>query len=81
MNTLPEKTIQAFLDHGKVKNAFTCDASDAVEIDRSLEKNFNIETEAIGDTLREQGVQAFETAFDELLQSIETKAKKLCGKI
>lgn len=80
VNTLPEKTINAFLDHGIVKEAFNKDnVNDAMDFIRTL-RDSGIDVNKICDKLLADGVAAFEKAFDSLLKSIETKAKSLCAK-
>ncbi len=80
VNTLPEKTINAFLDHGVIEEAFTTgDISDAKDIVRSL-NNFKIDVNVICQQLLADGVLAFEKAFDTLLSTIDSKAKTLCTK-
>ncbi len=76
VNTLPEKTLNAFCDHGKVGEAFEADATEATEIIASL-KAWDIDTDAICQDLLDQGVKAFEDAFDQLFASIEDKVKVL----
>ena len=80
VNTLPEKTINAFLDHGVVEEAFTFDdIGDARDIIRGL-KDFKIDIDVICRQLLSDGVLAFEKSFDALLGTIESKAKSLCAK-
>ena len=79
VNTLPEKTIRAFLDHGTVKEAITNDVGDAVKIIQSL-GSFGIDINKACDKLLIDGVLAFEKSFEALINSIETKARSLCAK-
>ncbi len=79
VNTVPEKTLNAFLDHGEVKEALTGDAKEAQDIFIALE-NQGIVIDDVCLKLLNDGVIAFEKAFEQLLASIETKAGKLCVK-
>ena len=79
VNTLPEKTINAFLDHGVVKEALTNNIRDAQETFKAL-NGFGIDTNKICEELLTDGVSAFEKSFDALLNTIETKARTLCAK-
>lgn len=77
VNTLPEKTLHAFLDHGTVQPAFT-DRShqEALKVIESL-KALGIDVNAVCAELLDKGVAAFDEAFKELSDSIEKKAAEL----
>lgn len=79
VNTLPEDTIQAFLDHGAVKEALTGDVGDAREVISAL-KDAGIDIDDVCDKLLQKGVAAFEKSFDTLLASIESKKEILLKK-
>ena len=76
VNTIPEPTLNAFLDHGKVKDAFHYDASEAESIIQTL-KDEGILINQICAKLLDEGLVAFDKAFETLLQSIEKKAAQL----
>ena len=76
VNTLPEKTIQAFLDHGDPAIALTSQTSDGQEAIDEL-RGFGIDINEVCLKLLKEGVAAFEKSFDELMTSIDTKAKSL----
>jgi transaldolase len=76
VNTAPEKTINAFIDHGVVRDALTGDVQEAQRIIDEL-STFGININTVCKNLLEAGVVAFEKSFDSLMQSIETKAKRL----
>lgn len=77
VNTMPEQTFNAFLDHGKVKQALTSDISTAEKTIGSL-KNLGIDINDVCAQLLQDGVSAFERSFDSLLNSIEKKGKSIC---
>lgn len=79
VNTLPEKTIRAFLDHGTAKEALTKDPADAPQMIKGPNE-FNIDINKVCEKLLLDGVAAFEKSFEALLSSIETKARSLCAK-
>ncbi|MFA5060339.1 MAG: transaldolase [Candidatus Omnitrophota bacterium] len=79
VNTLPEKTLQAFLDHGVVKEAFVESAKESQKIITALNKN-GININYVCSQLLSEGIAAFEKSFNELLASIEAKARSLCVK-
>jgi len=77
VNTIPEKTLKAFLDHGEVKTALTDPAESAEAVLKALDR-FGIKVNDVCQDLLDDGVAAFQKAFEELLQSIEAKAQQLC---
>ncbi len=78
VNTLPEKTLKAFLDHGKAAPT-PIDMQKAHKCIQQL-KDFDIDIDKICQTLLEKGLEAFEQSFSSLLESITTKTEKLrCG--
>ncbi len=76
VNTLPEKTLLAFLDHGKVHEAFGASSGDAAKILSRL-KSLGIDIDQVCQDLLRDGVKAFEDAFEALLNAIEKKAAQL----
>jgi transaldolase len=78
VNTLPEKTLNAFLDHGSLQEALTYPAVDSPNLFAQL-KNLGIDVDSVCQDLLRDGVTAFEEAFRALLASIEKKADQLCA--
>lgn len=76
VNTLPEKTLQAFLDHGEAKEALS-DTVDAAEVIREL-KDYAIDLDPICRKLLQEGLAAFEQSFDALVDAIGVKTRQLC---
>jgi len=76
VNTIPEKTLEYFLDHGSVKDAFTYDVKQAQDIIQALDE-FGIDINQVCDQLLVEGCKSFDKAFEELLDSIEKKAVQL----
>lgn len=79
VNTLPEKTLCAFLDHGAFKEANLGDLTEAKAVLGGL-LDFGINIDEVCDKLLVKGVESFEQSFLKLLSSIESKARKLCLK-
>jgi transaldolase len=76
VNTMPDATIDAFLDHGVV--ARTVDADPALPAQaRSRLDELGIDMEDVAHTLEEEGVASFTKSFEELLQSLQDKANTL----
>jgi transaldolase len=78
VNTIPESTLHAFMDHGMVKDAFANDPKEARDVITVL-RDMDIEIDDVCLLLLDDGVVAFEDAFQSLLNSIETKARQLCA--
>ncbi len=76
VNTIPEKTLEAFLDHGEVTEALPGDLEQAHAIIEALMK-YGIDLNDICDKLLKDGVVAFQSSFSSLLEAIEEKAARL----
>lgn len=77
VNTAPLPTIRAFLDHGTARVGFT-DSHDA----RSVLEAIAVAGVNLNDVTRQlavDGVASFEASFEELLDTIRTKAAALVG--
>ena len=80
VNTIPEPTLHAFMDHGRVSNAFQYfSASDAQNCINAL-KAIGINIDDVCANLLKDGCVAFDKAFEALLNSIEKKAEQLALK-
>jgi transaldolase len=78
VNTLPDDTIAAFLDHGTV--ARTVDA-DPDTSRRALARlaELGIDMADVAKVLEDEGVSSFAKSFDELMQSLDDKANALAA--
>jgi transaldolase len=76
VNTVPENTLEAFLDHGIVQETITADADEAQGIIDSLQ-GLGIDINDVCAKLLEDGVVAFEQSFDSLLNAIEKKTQSM----
>jgi transaldolase/glucose-6-phosphate isomerase len=70
VNTMPPATIDAFRDHGKLRNSLTEDISGAQKTMDDLAKA-GISMKEVTDKLTEDGVRLFADAFDKLLAAVE----------
>ncbi|TAM93803.1 MAG: transketolase, partial [Chitinophagaceae bacterium] len=76
VNTLPDKTIDAFADHGTLKkDAIEDDLGEAQQVFNDL-KHFDIDIDFITQQLEYEGVQKFIVAYDDLMKGLETKRQK-----
>jgi transaldolase/transaldolase/glucose-6-phosphate isomerase len=74
INTLPHSTLLAFLDHGEPKLTLEENLDQEKEYLEKLE-GLGIDLDKNCEILQEQGVHAFSTSFDQLIDAIVTKAK------
>jgi transaldolase len=75
VNTLPGHTLEAFFDHGIVKEALTASAGESQEVVDRLKK-FGIDIEGICAQQLVDGAAAFTTSFESLLGTIERTAEE-----
>jgi len=74
VNTLPDATLNAYLDHGAVKHSLEGINADNQKIIKDL-KSFGVDVGKICDRLLEDGVSAFRKSFSSLLNSVNEKIK------
>jgi len=72
VNTMPEKTMQAFADHGEVQgDKVTGTKADAQEVLDSL-ASVGIDFDDVVDVLEKEGVQKFDASWGELVETVQT---------
>jgi transaldolase len=76
VNTMPEETIEAFQDHGKVAETLTQGVDEARKLFDDL-RDVGVDYDDVSDTLEREGVQKFSDSFDELLDGIKAKRGEL----
>jgi transaldolase len=76
VNTMPEETIRAFQDHGRVELTLERDVEQARELLDQLAAA-GIDYDDVTATLEEEGVQKFADSFRELLDGIRSKRGEL----
>ena len=76
VNTVPENTLEAFLDHGVIQETITADADEAQGVIDTLQR-LGIDINDVCTKLLEDGVIAFEQSFDSLLNAIEKKTRSM----
>ncbi|WCO69184.1 transaldolase [Iamia majanohamensis] len=76
VNTLPDATLEAFLDHGTV--ARTVDTADDEAL-RTLDElaDVGVDLDDVTQLLEKEGVEAFEASYDDLLSTLGEKAEAL----
>ncbi len=76
VNTMPEQTLEAFVDHGTIARTVDADLARAHQALEDLAR-VGIDMADVGATLEDQGVSSFAKSFDELLQSLTDKSNAL----
>jgi transaldolase len=76
VNTMPEDTIDAFLDHGSVARTVDADP-DRAQATLDALVDVGVDLHDVGEVLEEQGVAAFTKSFDELIDALGAKAAEL----
>jgi transaldolase len=74
VNTMPEVTLDAFLDHGTVARTADDGVDDARATWRALAE-VGVDLDDVARVLEDEGVAAFAKAYDELLGSLDAKAQ------
>jgi transaldolase len=76
VNTMPEQTLDALIDHGTIARTVDADVHAAHQVLNELGQ-VGIDMADVSATLEEQGVASFAKSFDELLQSLHDKANAI----
>lgn len=76
VNTLPDITVDAFADHGKLELTITRNIDQANEQWSQL-KDFDVNVADVAANLERQGVESFKNSFDELLAALSMKATEI----
>jgi transaldolase len=76
INTMPDKTLLAFADHGKVGEPLPADGGDAEEVLAAFNEA-GIDTDELAAQLQREGAEAFDESWRELLGSIASEAERL----
>ena len=79
VNTVPDKTLEALLDHGLAKVGLPGDVAGAQKTIEQL-RLLGIDVGMVCNQLLDDGLAAFEKSFEELTASIEEKQTRLCPK-
>jgi transaldolase len=78
VDTVPEKTLQAFAQHGALKGTMAVDGGDA-EAMLARFAQAGIDIEALALQLQREGAQSFVKSWQQLLQRIADKSAALAG--
>ena len=76
INTIPEKTLLAFADHGTVGDVLPVDGGDAEKVIAAFAKA-GIDDEKLAADLQREGADSFVASWKDLLDRIKTKTTGL----
>jgi transaldolase len=76
VSTLPERTLDAFQDHGTVARTIDVGVPDALGVMEEL-KGTGIDMDEVGLTLEEQGVAGFKRSFQGVMAELDAKRQRL----
>ncbi len=80
VNTMPPATMDAFRDHGKLRNSLEEDVDGAYDTMDRLTKA-GVSMKAVTDQLLVEGVKLFSDAFDQLLNSLDARKVGIKAKV
>lgn len=78
VNTMPDKTVAAFLDHGTVWRTLDADPDDANRVLDDL-ATLGVDMADVARTLEDEGVASFAKSFEEVMQALTDKANALAA--
>ena len=78
VNTMPEKTLLAFADHGEVGDPLPEDGGDAEEVLKQFE-DAGVDIDALAHRLQVEGAEAFVKSWQDVIGSIGAEAEKLAS--
>jgi transaldolase len=78
INTMPDKTLLAFAEHGKVPYPLPADGGESEQVLARFEAA-GIDTSELAARLQREGAEAFDKSWNELLESIDEKSRKLAA--
>ena len=73
---MPDATIEAFADHGTLVRRVDADVDQSEEVWAQLAA-VGVDMDDVAERLEREGVANFEKSFDELLDTLTTKAAEL----
>jgi transaldolase len=72
INTIPDKTLAAFSDHGQARMALTADGGDCDQVLMQF-RQAGIDLDALAERLQREGAEAFVASWNKLMHGIEGK--------
>jgi transaldolase len=78
VNTMPDKTLKAFAEQGTVGDSLPADGGDVDSVLSEFEAA-GVDLSELAARLQHEGAEAFDSSWNELLQSIEEKSRMLAA--
>lgn len=78
VNTMPEATLRAFADHGRVGAAMPRDGGDAERTVAAV-RDAGVDVDALASRLQQDGAKAFVKSWTDLIARLEAKTTALAG--
>jgi transaldolase len=75
---MPDKTLKAFADHGKVGDPMPEDGGDADEV-MQAHRDAGVDVDGLGLKLQKEGAEAFVKSWNELLETIKSESERLAA--
>lgn len=76
INTIPEKTLIAFADHGQVKEVLPSDGGDAEQVLEEFARA-GIDVKKLAEELQLEGADAFDNSWEDLMECLRSKSEKV----
>jgi transaldolase len=76
INTIPEKTLHAFADHGQVKDVMPRDGGDAEDVLAEFSRA-GVNVGELATELQRKGAEAFDKSWNDLMECIGSKSRLL----
>jgi len=76
INTIPEKTLLAFAEHGKIRNVLPVDESSAEEVIAEFNRE-GVNDEVLAAELQREGTESFAKSWNDLIACIASKSDAL----
>jgi transaldolase len=76
INTMPDKTLLAFADHGEVGDPLPEDGGDAEEV-LQAHRDAGVDVNSLGEVLQKEGAEAFSKSWSDLLETIKSESERL----
>jgi len=76
INTLPDKTLLAFADHGRLRGELPADGGDAEAVLAEFAQA-GVDVAALAERLLREGTRSFDTSWADLMECIASKTRVL----
>jgi transaldolase len=76
INTIPDKTLLAFADHGRLRGELPADGGDAESTLAEFERA-GVDENALAEQLLREGTQAFDKSWSDLMECIASKVRRI----